>query len=127
VPCGFLGIDLADASSAGTPPAEPDPGNTPSNAQRWTDKNTPVWDAVSGATYYKLYRGGLSNLPTLSPPAATAACCTTGLPQATPISSVLAPGSLYWYLVIAGNGAGESSAGNATAGPRILNSTGTCP
>ena len=121
------GLIFADASSAGTPPAEPDPGNTPSNAQRWTDKNTPVWDAVSGATYYKLYRGGLSNLPNLITTGGDGCLLYNGPSTSYTDSSVLAPGSLYWYLVIAGNGAGESSAGNATAGPRILNSTGTCP
>ena len=37
------------------------------------------------------------------------------------------PGRLYWYLVVGRNGAAEGPAGNASAGPRLANSSGSCP
>ena len=36
-------------------------------------------------------------------------------------------GRFYWYLVTGSNGAGEGTAGSATAGARVVNSSGTCP
>jgi len=38
-----------------------------------------------------------------------------------------ASGDFYWYIVVGVNATGEGSAGTATAGPRVVNSTGTCP
>ena len=35
-------------------------------------------------------------------------------------------GGLYWYVVTGWNGIGEGSAGNHTAGPRVVNSLGPC-
>ena len=37
------------------------------------------------------------------------------------------PDALYWYLVAGAACGVDGPAGNATAGPRILNSTGACP
>jgi hypothetical protein len=36
-------------------------------------------------------------------------------------------GTFYWYLVVEVQGPAEGPAGNATAGARIVNSTGACP
>ena len=43
------------------------------------------------------------------------------------ITEVPPSGSFYWYLVTSGNGAGESSAGDATAGTRVRNGSEVCP
>jgi hypothetical protein len=36
-------------------------------------------------------------------------------------------GGFYWYLVTGTNDGGEGTAGNATDGPRVVNSFGACP
>ena len=120
---------MIGTDAAGGPPGEAAPGDTSSDAQTWSSKTTMGWPAVSGATYYTVYRGVLADLPNLLTGADDSCTLYTG-----PFTTVtdasdpyLVPGHLYWYLVTAGNDAGEGPAGNATAGPRIVNSTGSCP
>jgi len=43
------------------------------------------------------------------------------------LSSSPPAGTTWWYLVTGGNGHAEGPAGNATAGPEVINSSGGCP
>ena len=118
-----------DAAS-GTPPPEAAPGSSSATAQTWgPDKSTQSWPAVSGATSYTLYRGTLGQLPNLLNSGNDSCTVYTGTSTSASDSSSPAsvPGHLYWYLVTASNSSGQGSAGNATAGARQGNSTGTCP
>lgn len=94
----------------------------------WDSRTTVRWSAAAGATSYVLYRGTEPDLPKLLTGAidscervATASLTATGLVE-TP-----APGSLYWWLVRASNANGLGPSGSATAGPRVLDSSGICP
>jgi subtilisin-like proprotein convertase family protein len=92
-------------------------------------KSSLTWDSVPGATFYNTYRGSPSGLPLLLNGAVESCLRTTSV--ATTTGSVLGEippsNSFYWYLVRAANGAGQGPAGNATAGPRSQESTGSCP
>jgi len=117
-----------DAAGGGYPPPEAAPGDTSSNAQSWAgDKTTQSWPPVPGAASYTLYRGVPDDLPNLLTSAADSCTVYTGASTSATDSSSPATGRFYWYLVNTGNSAGEGPAGDATAGPRIINSTGTCP
>ena len=121
---------FADAAGPCPPPAEDAPGTSSSTAQSWAgDKSTQSWPPVSGATSYTLYRGVLAGLPNLLNNASDSCTKYTGAgTSATDTSDPsMVTGRLYWYLVTASNAYGEGPAGNATAGARIVNSTGTCP
>jgi hypothetical protein len=124
------------STTAGTdaicpPPPETATGGDLSTAQTWSDKNNQTWPAVSGiVTGYRLYRGQKADLANLLN--SNTDSCTRYDGAATTASTpddptTLSAGDFYWYIVDAYNGAGEGSAGNATAGPRIVNSTGVCP
>ncbi|HEX4825432.1 MAG TPA: SUMF1/EgtB/PvdO family nonheme iron enzyme [Candidatus Polarisedimenticolaceae bacterium] len=86
------------------------------------------WDAAAGATNYKVYSGRISTMPGLlnvtndSCLSLTPATPTTG----PALTDTPPPCSLFWYLVDAVNASGEGTVGNATAGPRLLNSSGSC-
>ena len=87
------------------------------------------WGAVPGAAWYTLYRGDAASLPALLNTGVDSCLSWTGSDTATPDSITQVPpaGGIHWFLVTAANAAGEGSAGNATAGPRVVNSTGPCP
>jgi hypothetical protein len=119
-----------------TTPPEVGPGDTPANSQNWTDKTTQTWPVEATATLgYRLYRGQLAGLPELLLNAAADSCtrATTANASANTASnltedpSLLSAGDFYWYLVTGVNGGGEGTAGNATAGARIVNTSGNCP
>lgn len=124
------------STTAGTdaicsPPPETAPGGDLSTAQTWSDKNNQTWPAASGTvTGYRLYRGQKTDLANLlnsntdSCKRYDGAATTANTPDDP---TTLSAGDFYWYIVTAYNGAGEGSAGNATAGPRTINSTGDCP
>ena len=118
------------AACGGAVPSEAAPGGSSSSGQSWTDKNTQGWPAVSGATWYNVYRGILAQLPNLVT-SGTDSCMKAFHTSATSVACSENPsgeaGKLYWYLVTAGNAIGEGTAGSATAGLRTLNSSGTCP
>ena len=112
-------------------PPEAAPGDSLSTAQTWTDKNNQAWPAASGIVNgYRLYRGQKADLASLlntntdSCKRYDGAATTANTPDDP---TTLSAGDFYWYIVTAYNGAGEGSAGNATAGPRTLNPTGDCP
>jgi len=110
-------------------PGETAGGGTISTAQSWSSKTNHTWSANAQATSYKVYRGTQADLPQLLN-SSTDSClkwsgsatnCTIGDdPSAV-------AGGFYWYLVTGINGSGEGTAGNATAGPRVVNSSGACP
>ena len=108
-------------------------GGPPAEAQnlQWTVgmKTRLEWNTTAGADWYSVYEGGAPDLPALVTPEADSCLFWTGSAVATgPI--LLAPpqpGHFLWYLVRAGNAAGEGPAGAATAGPRQQNSGGHCP
>jgi len=120
---------VAGTDAAGTPPGETAPGSSSSTAQTWSSKTAFTWPPVTGATSYTVYRGTLEDLPNvLSSDPDSCTLYTGPLTYATDTANPLyVPGELYWYIVIATNAYGDGPAGNATAGPRIMNSTGTCP
>ena len=99
--------------------------------QHWTDVEAMAWDAVGGATGYRLQRGQIGDLPNLLN-ASEDSCrlyegADTSVSTLDEDPSLLPAGDFYWYIVLSLAGATEGSAGNATAGPRILNSSGDCP
>jgi hypothetical protein len=87
------------------------------------------WDSIPGAAFYNVYRGVPSDLPNLLSAAPDSCLRTTTTTTATGdiLTEVPPDESFFWYLVRAGNGAGEGPAGDATAGPRIQDSSGQCP
>jgi hypothetical protein len=98
----------------------------------WTDKTTLTWptnaQAIGG---YRLYRGTPAQLPSLLSASVDSCLRFTGVNQTATtaaglIDSPPAAGFL-WYLVTGINAVGEGTAGNATAGARIVNSSGACP
>jgi uncharacterized repeat protein (TIGR01451 family) len=99
----------------------------------WMDKHTYVWDPDPQATGgYTLYRGVASGLAGLLDSTADSCVRFSG---AGPNDNVVnlagddpvgAPGRLYWYLVTGSNAAGEGPAGEATAGPRVIDVIGFC-
>jgi hypothetical protein len=120
----------SSCSSAASAPSETAPGTSLSVAQTWSDKNTHNWSANSQATYYKIYRGQLADLPNLTSGSANNSCLrATGLTSTTFTLSEAPPAAedFYWYLVTGVNIAGEGTAGNATSGARALRSSGACP
>lgn len=88
-----------------------------------------AWEATVGSIYYHTYLGGLGTLPALLT-GAIDSCrrwTTTDLATGNVLTEKPQPGGLLWYLVTAEGAYGEGSAGDATAGPRQLDSSGDCP
>jgi hypothetical protein len=111
-------------------PNEVAPGLTFNTALKWTDKNTQTWPGDSSAASYRLYRGVKAGLPNLLSANVDSCLRYEGSSTSTTISddpTSLGAGDFYWYLVVGVQGPAEGPAGNATAGARIVNSTGTCP
>ena len=118
-----------DTAGPCLPPGEAAPGTSFTNGQSWgTDKSTQSWPPANGATFYTLYRGLLSDLPNLLTTEPNSCTKYTGSSTSATDTSYPSsvPDGLYWYLVTAGNAYGEGSAGIATVGPRIVNSSGIC-
>lgn len=86
------------------------------------------WSAAAGATSYNVYSGRISTMAGLLN--VTTDSCLAAAPSATSTGPALGdtppPCSLFWYLVDGVNGSGEGTAGNASAGARLLNSSGSC-
>ena len=99
----------------------------------WTGagKNTLAWGAIPNAGSYRLYRGVAAGLPNLLSSGADS--CTRFEGSETTTGAIVTEnpasvaGRLYWYLVVGVGCTGDGPAGNATAGARIVNSTGACP
>jgi hypothetical protein len=112
-------------------PGEAAPGNTYENGQMWSgDKTAHSWPALAGATGYKLYRGIQSNLQYLLTGDNDSCLKYQGADNSISLSGddpSTVEGRLFWYLIIGTNGSGDGTAGNASTGSRIVNSTGSCP
>jgi alpha-tubulin suppressor-like RCC1 family protein len=111
-------------------PNEIAPGSTFNTAQKWTGKNTQTWPGDASAASYRLYRGVKAGLPYLLDSRPDSCLRYEGSSTSTTISddpTNLGAGDFYWYLVVGVQGPAEGPAGNATAGPRIVNSSGLCP
>jgi subtilisin-like proprotein convertase family protein len=93
----------------------------------WSDKSSLSWSADAAATTYTIYRGGLEDLPALLTPALDS--CAVGTTGGSSMSGLADPpaGELDWFLVIGSSGTVSGQAGSASSGPRILDSSGTCP
>ena len=108
-------------------------GGPPSEVQnvRWTAgmKTRLAWDPAAGAGWYNVYEGEGADLAALVTPALDSCLRWTGTATATEPILLVPPrqSQLVWYLVRAGNAAGEGPAGLADGGPRQLNSGGHCP
>ena len=91
-------------------------------------KTTVTWSAAPNASFYNVYRGTAAGLPALLT-GANDSCkrMTTGSLTGPVVGDIPPPDGIFWYLVRGANGSGEGTAGNATAGPRIQNSSGACP
>ena len=123
------GSAFADAAG-GNRPGEAATGTSTYTAQTWSSKTSTSWPPVSGATSYTLYRGVLSALPNLLT-SATDSCTkyagsSTSATDTTDPTAATDGNNMFWYLITASNASGEGTAGNATEGPRIVNSTGAC-
>jgi subtilisin-like proprotein convertase family protein len=116
---------ICNACLAANPPAE-------ASNLRWTagSKDQLDWNAAAGATSYNMYRGDAAGLPSLLN-SNTDSCTRTTTTAASSGHILMEPSPsspvLYWYVVTGVNGVGEGPAGTATAGTRIVNSSGPCP
>ena len=125
--CTTNSTGMAGTDATGSLPGEAASGSSSSTAQTWSSKTSSSWPPVSGASGYTLYRGERGQLPNLLTNATDSCTKYTGSStSATEPSDPTSHGGLYWYLITASNACGEGIAGNATAGPRIVNSSGTC-
>jgi hypothetical protein len=112
-------------------PEEISSGTTQATAQAWAaDKTTMSWTADATATGYRLYRGVPADLPNLVTTAVDSCTRYDGVETTFNLNGTgdqPASGTFLWFLVTAYNGIGEGSAGNASAAPRTVNSSGVCP
>jgi Tol biopolymer transport system component len=128
------GRSTDSSSSSGTdavcsPLNEAAPGGTYENGQMWSG-TTQSWPALTGADGYKLYRGVQNNLQYLLTAASDSCLRYQGAANSVDLSGDDASseaGRFYWYLLVGTNGLGDGNAGNASAGARVVNSTGSCP
>ncbi len=123
------GCNVSACTPGALAPPEVAPGTTPATSQGWTNKTTHTWPAEAQATGYKVYRGLQADLPALLTAAQDSCLKYTGAATSCTVNEDPAgvAGRFYWYLVTGTNTGGEGTAGNATAGPRVVNSGGTCP
>ncbi len=103
------------------------PAEVAAAALAWSGRDTLTWPAAPNATTYHVYRGAPSDLPALLTAAADSCTAYAGAAPSFAATHVPDAGSIDWYLVTGLNGTLEGPAGNATAGARVVNSTGTCP
>lgn len=92
-------------------------------------KDTLTWTSTSDADGYRVYRGIAADLPHLLDTGLDS-CVRfegTGTSTGAALTEIPPVGSFYWYLTIGVRGSVDGDAGAASAGPRIVNSSGTCP
>ncbi len=120
--------DYSITIAPAAPPGETAPGEVWSAALIWNDKNTVAWPSNSLATGYNLYRGVPSDLPKLLTNDIDSCVRYSGSSTDATINDdpTWVAGGFYWYLVTGTNANGEGPSGNATSGPRIVNTNGTC-
>jgi len=118
-------LRIETAGPTCTPCAQGQPGQVA--GVRWDEASALSWDAAPGAAWYSVYEGARDDLPRLLGPEGESCLRAQASGTGASIAGTPAPDQLLWYLVRAGNGAGEGPAGAATAGPRMQDSLGDCP
>ena len=97
----------------------------------WTagSKDALAWPSTADATGYRVYRGVAADLPKLLDASLDSCVRFEGAGASTGpvLTEIPTAGSLYWYLTIGVRGPVVGAAGDATAGPRVVNAAGTCP
>lgn len=98
------------------------------NFLSWDDSESVVWHPALGATLYRFYRGTKADLPKLLDANIDSCLLDEGVDTSsyTPVE-IPPPGQFFWYLAVGVNGSTVGSAGDATSGARVLNSSGDCP
>ncbi len=127
---GLLNIYAAATTDPCPPPGETASGKGSSSALAWTGKTTVAWPMNLQATSYTLYRGIKAGLPKLLDGEVDSCTRYTGAANSTNTITedpTGVTGRFFWYLVTGTNDGGEGTAGNATAGARVVNSSGICP
>lgn len=94
-------------------------------------KSTAEWDPAANATEYRVLRGTPADLPSLVSGAQDGCTAVTETQTATStLTTVPAPGSFFWYLVLGASGNTAGPAGQARIGgidaARSVESTGVC-
>jgi outer membrane protein assembly factor BamB len=85
------------------------------------------WTSTVTSSRYQVLRGVQGGLPSLLNSGIDS--CDRILVQpatASGLTETPPSGAFFWYLVTATNACGQGPAGNATAGPRIVNTSGNC-
>jgi hypothetical protein len=92
-------------------------------------KSTLAWSTEPNTMTYRVYRGVPQDLRKLldSRVDSCLRISTSASTTGPVLDEVPAPRTFYWYLVRGESSAGLGPAGNATAGPRIQDSSGDCP
>jgi hypothetical protein len=99
------------------------------SALTWSGKEELAWPSAAGAVGYRLHRGTPAGYTSLLD-AAVDSCVrfeSTGTATGPILQELPAAGSLYWYLVVGMGTSVAGPAGDATAGPRVLDASGSCP
>jgi hypothetical protein len=91
-------------------------------------KDTLMWSLIAEATSYSVVEGTAETLPALLTGDPDSCLRWTGASNTSGPNLVESPlpGGLRWFLVIPSDGSCEGPAGDATAGPRVLDTTGPC-
>ena len=92
-------------------------------------KDTLAWSATPRAATYRLRRGNASSLPALLD-AGVDSCervASSQLTSGPALTETPPSGTFYWFLIGAENAYGAGPPGNATSGPRVVDSSGACP
>ena len=124
----YSGSEIFADAAGPCVPAEAAPGDSAATAQVWDgDKITQSWPPAARADAYILYRGVPGDLPNLLIGYPNSCVVYWGASTDAQDPSLPDPGQFFWYLVTGLNDQGEGPAGDATAGPRIVISSGSCP
>ena len=126
---GFYVVLFAGLAAAISPALSQTPPEVGGLVWCTGSKDCLAWNPAAGASSYRIYTGSSATLPDLLNGTADSCLKTTSYSNSTgPILfDKPEPCGLFWYLVTAVSAGGEGTAGNATPGPRILNSSGNCP
>ena len=85
------------------------------------------WDAAPRAAWYAVHEGAIADLPKLLTAEPESCRRWQGVEASAAVEARPGAGEARWYLVVASNGAGHGSAGEATAGARQMEAIGECP
>lgn len=111
------------------PPGEVSQGDTYATALQWSaNKTTLNWQTATGTVEgYYIFRGVPDDLPLLLTGEVDSCTRYDGTDLFMDIPEIPTAGEFYWFIVTAYNTYGMGSAGEATGGERIVDSSGDCP